>query len=625
MSEDNTKRATRDDDEVTNATVIVKKYTTALHEPIDPDINLFDFLAQRAQRDADGSMVSYKNDDGQWETFSAAEFRDKVIAIAKGLIGWGARPGESIAIIAHTRWEWVALDLAIMSIGCVTVPVYETNSPAQIRTVFNDASVVLAFAEDDGQREKVESINVDVASLRATYVITSDAVNAIIAFGAHVSDGEFEKRRKATHGDVLATIIYTSGSTGTPKGIEISHRNMAAECMHALQYMPRAINIPDRRLLLFLPMSHVFARFMTIVAFAGTLTLGLSSNMKTIIKDFENFGPTLLLAVPRVFEKVYNAASQRAGTGIAGRMFLRGVKAAQEWSRYEQSGERMPASVRMRHAFYNQIVYKKIRTVFGPNADFAITGGAPMDSDLAHFYNGIGMPLLEGYGMTETCGPVSVSLPENNRIGTIGQPLCGTTVGIAQDGELCFKGESVCMGYHNQPEVTEQQITDGWLHTGDLGDVDEDGFITLTGRKKDLIITAGGKNVSPGQLETTVMTSPVVAQCLVIGDRKPFIAALITLDLDDANAWLTSQGAAPASSLEELSKNPIVYTEVERIVNKANEGVSRAESIRKFEILPDEFTQDNGMITASLKTRRKQIVDHYRKLIDTVIYVPRKK
>ncbi|MEF2735909.1 MAG: AMP-dependent synthetase/ligase [Bifidobacterium choerinum] len=625
MSEDNTKRVGRTDDEVSNATTIVKEYTTPLHKPIDPDINLFDFLAQRAQRDPDGSMVCYKDADGAWQTFSATEFRDKVIQIAKGLIGWGARPGESIAIIAHTRWEWVALDLAIMAIGCVTVPVYETNSPSQIRTVFNDSSVVLAFAEDDGQRDKVESISNDVASLRATYVIESDAVDAIIAFGAHVGDDEFEKRRKAAHGDTLATIIYTSGSTGTPKGIEISHRNMAAECMHALQYMPRAIDIPDRRLLLFLPMSHVFARFMTIVAFAGTLTLGLSSNMKTIIKDFESFGPTLLLAVPRVFEKVYNAASQRAGIGLAGRMFLRGVKAAQDWSSYEQSDRKMPLSVRMRHAFYNQVVYKKIRTVFGPNADFAITGGAPMDPDLAHFYNGIGMPLLEGYGMTETCGPVSVSLPENNHIGTIGQPLCGTTVGVAEDGELCFRGANVCMGYHNQPEVTAQQITDGWLHTGDLGDVDEDGFITLTGRKKDLIITAGGKNVSPGQLETTVMTSPVVAQCLVIGDRKPFIAALVTLDLDDANAWLTSQGAAPAATLEELSKNPIVYAEVERIVNKANEGVSRAESIRKFEILPDEFTQDNGMITASLKTRRKQIIDHYRKLIDTVIYVPRKK
>ncbi|WP_081968531.1 AMP-dependent synthetase/ligase, partial [Bifidobacterium choerinum] len=577
MSEDNTKRVGRTDDEVSNATTIVKEYTTPLHKPIDPDINLFDFLAQRAQRDPDGSMVCYKDADGAWQTFSATEFRDKVIQIAKGLIGWGARPGESIAIIAHTRWEWVALDLAIMAIGCVTVPVYETNSPSQIRTVFNDSSVVLAFAEDDGQRDKVESISNDVASLRATYVIESDAVDAIIAFGAHVGDDEFEKRRKAAHGDTLATIIYTSGSTGTPKGIEISHRNMAAECMHALQYMPRAIDIPDRRLLLFLPMSHVFARFMTIVAFAGTLTLGLSSNMKTIIKDFESFGPTLLLAVPRVFEKVYNAASQRAGTGLAGRMFLRGVKAAQDWSSYEQSDRKMPLSVRMRHAFYNQVVYKKILTVFGPNADFAITGGAPMDPDLAHFYNGIGMPLLEGYGMTETCGPVSVSLPENNHIGTIGQPLCGTTVGVAEDGELCFRGANVCMGYHNQPEVTAQQITDGWLHTGDLGDVDEDGFITLTGRKKDLIITAGGKNVSPGQLETTVMTSPVVAQCLVIGDRKPFIAALVTLDLDDANAWLTSQGAAPAATLEELSKNPIVYAEVERIVNKANEGVSRAE------------------------------------------------
>ncbi|RYQ31400.1 AMP-dependent synthetase/ligase [Bifidobacterium pseudolongum] len=626
MSEDRSTQGTptRTEDGTRNAG-IVKQYETPLHTPIDPDINLFDFLQGRAKRNPDGSMVGYKDADGVWQSFTAVEFRDKVIAIAKGLIGWGARPGESIAIIAHTRWEWVALDMAIMAIGCVTIPVYETNSAAQMRTVFNDAEVVLVFAEDDTQRDKVESVSNESPSVRASFVIDSDAVDAIIAFGAHVSDEEFTKRKHAAHGDTLATIIYTSGSTGTPKGVEISHRNMAAECMHALQYMPRAIDIPDRRLLLFLPLSHVFARFMATVAFAGTLTLGLSSNMKTIIKDFEEFGPTLLLAVPRVFEKVYNAASQRAGSGFAGKMFLRGVAAAQEWSKYEQSGEKMPMSVKMRHAFYDKVVYSKIRTVFGPNADFAITGGAPMDPDLAHFYNGIGMPLLEGYGMTETSGPVCVSLPENNHIGTIGQPLCGTTVGIAEDGELCFKGNSVCMGYHNQPEVTSQQIVDGWLHTGDLGDVDDEGFITLTGRKKDLIITAGGKNVSPGQLETTVMTSPVVAQCLVIGDRKPFIAALVTLDLDDANAWLASQGAATADSLEELSKNPIVHAEVERIVNKANEGVSRAESIRKFEILPDEFTQANGMLTASLKSRRAQIVDHYRKLIDTVIYVPRKK
>lgn len=270
-------------------------------------------------------------------------------------------------------------------------------------------------------------------------------------------------------------------------------------------------------------------------------------------------------------------------------------------------------------------MYKKIRTIFGPNADFAITGGAPMDSELSHFFNGIGMPVLEGYGMTETCGPVCVSLPEDNRIGTIGMPMCGITAGIAEDGELVVKGPLACKGYHNNPGVTAQQITDGWLHTGDLGDISEDGFISITGRKKDLIITAGGKNVSPGLLEASVMTSPVVNQCLVIGDKKPFVAALVTLDLADANNWLESQGAKPEPDLASLAKNAIVHAEVERAVNAANEGVSRAESIRKFEILPDEFTEANGMLTPSLKTRRAQIVEHYRELIDDVIYVPLKK
>ena len=625
MSEDRSTQGTpaRTEDGTCNAG-IVKQYETPLHKPINPDINLFDFVQSRAERNPDGSMVGYKDADGVWQSFTAVEFRDKVIAIAKGLIGWGARPGESIAIIAHTRWEWVALDMAIMAIGCVTIPVYETNSAAQMRTVFNDAEVVLVFAEDDTQRDKVESVSNESPSVRASFVINSDAVDAIIAFGAHVSDEEFTRRKNAAHGDTLATIIYTSGSTGTPKGVEISHRNMAAECMHALQYMPRAIDIPDRRLLLFLPLSHVFARFMATVAFAGTLTLGLSSDMKTIIKDFEEFGPTLLLAVPRVFEKVYNAASQRAGSGFAGKMFLRGVAAAQEWSKYEQSGEKMPLSVKMRHAFYDKVVYSKIRTVFGPNADFAITGGAPMDPDLAHFYNGIGMPLLEGYGMTETSGPVCVSLPENNHIGTIGQPLCGTTVGIAEDGELCFKGDCVCMGYHNQPEVTNQQIADGWLHTGDLGDVDDEGFITLTGRKKDLIITAGGKNVSPGPMEEVIQRAPFVSQALVLGDKRPFISALITLDEESLRPWLTKKGLNADMTMDEAATNPVVRAEVQKWVDKANEGVSRAESVRKFIILPEEFTQENGLMTASMKIIRPKVIKRYADLLNTQMYTSRK-
>ena len=612
-------------DKAINDTRIVKQFTNPVKEPIDSDINLFDLLDNRAKRDPEGAMIEYKGDDGTWHPYSAQVFRDMVIDLAKGLIGLGVNKGDSVAIVSHTRWEWTALDMAIMSIGALTVPVYETNSASQVSWIFNDSKVTLAIAEDDGQRDKIESVRSEVPTLRNVFVIEAGGLNAIKTYGESVTDAEFWEYKEASHGDDRATIVYTSGSTGTPKGVELTHRNFAFLVLSALQYMPRAGAWPNRRLLLFLPLSHVFARFMEFFSFGGTISLALSSNMKTMVKDFETFGPTLLLAVPRVYEKVYNAASQRAGTGFAGKMFMRAAENAREWSKAEQKGEQLPIAGRIAHAFYEQVVYKKIRTIFGPNADFAITGGAPMDSELSHFFNGIGMPVLEGYGMTETCGPVCVSLPEDNRIGTIGMPMCGITAGIAEDGELVVKGPLVCRGYHNNPEVTTQQITDGWLHTGDLGDISEDGFISITGRKKDLIITAGGKNVSPGLLEASVMTSPVVNQCLVIGDKKPFVAALVTLDLADANKWLESQGAKPEPDLASLAKNAIVHAEVERAVNAANEGVSRAESIRKFEILPDEFTEANGMLTPSLKTRRAQIVEHYRELIDNVIYVPLKK
>ena len=612
-------------DKAINDTRIVKQFTNPVKEPIDSDINLFDLLDNRAKRDPEGAMIEYKGDDGTWHPYSAQVFRDMVIDLAKGLIGLGVNKGDSVAIVSRTRWEWTALDMAIMSIGALTVPVYETNSASQVSWIFNDSKVTLAIAEDDGQRDKIESVRDEVPTLRNVFVIEAGGLNAIKTYGESVTDAEFWEYKEASHGDDRATIVYTSGSTGTPKGVELTHRNFAFLVLSALQYMPRAGAWPNRRLLLFLPLSHVFARFMEFFSFGGTISLALSSNMKTMVKDFETFGPTLLLAVPRVYEKVYNAASQRAGTGFAGKMFMRAAENAREWSKAEQKGEQLPIVGRIAHAFYEQVVYKKIRTIFGPNADFAITGGAPMDSELSHFFNGIGMPVLEGYGMTETCGPVCVSLPEDNRIGTIGMPMCGITAGIAEDGELVVKGPLVCKGYHNNPEVTTQQITDGWLHTGDLGDISEDGFISITGRKKDLIITAGGKNVSPGLLEASVMTSPVVNQCLVIGDKKPFVAALVTLDLADANNWLESQGAKPEPDLASLAKNAIVHAEVERAVNAANEGVSRAESIRKFEILPDEFTEANGMLTPSLKTRRAQIVEHYRELIDDVIYVPLKK
>ena len=602
-----------------------KEYTRPLEQQIDTDENIFSVLEERANRTPNDSLVEYKNEHGKWASFSAIEFRDKVIAIAKGLIAQGIMPGDSVSIIAHTCWQWTALDVAIMSIGALTVPVYETNSPAQVKMIFNDANVKMAFAEDDAQRDKIESVRSECSDLGDVYVIGLGAIDTMIEYGHAVSDAEFQEREHAVKGSDLATIVYTSGSTGTPKGIELTHSNFVFITYSGINSMPDIAMKPNRRLLLFLPLAHVFARYMQFFCFAGNVSLGLSGNLKTILADFKAFKPTFILAVPRIFEKIYNAASQKAGAGLKGRIFAGATQAARDWSHAQQSGEGIPVVLNLKHALYNKLVYASIMDVFGGHVEYAVSGGAPLDSSIAHFFNGVGLPLLEGYGMTETCAPSSVNPTSGYKIGTIGLPLQGVTMGVDDEGELCIKSPAVCAGYHNNPDVTKQQIVDGWLHTGDLGSIDDEGFVSIVGRKKDLIITAGGKNVSPCEMEASIMTSPVVSQCVMIGDRKPFIAAIISLDLGETNAWLASKGAECVVSLEEASRNPIVHAEVERAVNKANELASRAESIRKFEIVPDEFTEENGLVTPSMKARRQAVVDHYRTLIDTVIYVPKNK
>ncbi|MDK7346614.1 AMP-dependent synthetase/ligase [Bifidobacterium dentium] len=601
-----------------------KEYTRPLEQSIDADKNVFSVLEERVRRAPNDSLVEYKNEAGEWSSFNAAEFQAKVIAIAKGLIARGIMPGDSVSITAHTCWQWTALDLAIMSIGALTVPVYETNSPAQVTMIFNDSKVKMAFAEDDGQRDKIESVRAQCPDLGDVYVIRFGAIDTIIEYGRSVSDAEFYEREHAVKGSDLATIVYTSGSTGTPKGIELSHANFVFITYSGVNSMPDIAMKPNRRLLLFLPLAQVFARYMQFFCFAGNVSLGLSGNLKTILADFQAFKPTFILAVPRIFEKIYNAASQKAGSGLKGRVFAGATQVARDWSYAQQSGEGIPLALGMKHALYDKLVYSSIMDVFGGHVEYAVSGGAPLDSSIAHFFNGVGLPLLEGYGMTETCAPSSVNPTVGYKIGTIGLPLQGVTMGVDETGELCIKSPAVCVGYHNHPDVTEQQIVDGWLHTGDLGSIDDDGFVSIVGRKKDLIITAGGKNVSPSEMEASIMTSPVVSQCVVIGDRKPFIASIISLDLAETNLWLESQGAERVENLEEATKNPIVRAEVERAVNKANELVSRAESIRKFEIVPDEFTEGNGLITPSMKARRQAVVEHYRSLIDTVIYVPKK-
>lgn len=601
-----------------------KEYTRPLEQSIDADKNVFSVLEERVRRAPNDSLIEYKNEAGEWSSFSAVEFQAKVIAIAKGLIARGIMPGDSVSITAHTCWQWTALDLAIMSIGALTVPVYETNSPAQVTMIFNDSKVKMAFAEDDGQRDKIESVRAQCPDLGDVYVIRFGAIDTIIEYGRSVSDAEFYEREHAVKGSDLATIVYTSGSTGTPKGIELSHANFVFITYSGVNSMPDIAMKPNRRLLLFLPLAHVFARYMQFFCFAGNVSLGLSGNLKTILADFQAFKPTFILAVPRIFEKIYNAASQKAGSGLKGRVFAGATQVARDWSYAQQSGEGIPLALGVKHALYDKLVYSSIMDVFGGHVEYAVSGGAPLDSSIAHFFNGVGLPLLEGYGMTETCAPSSVNPTVGYKIGTIGLPLQGVTMGVDETGELCIKSPAVCVGYHNHPDVTEQQIVDGWLHTGDLGSIDDDGFVSIVGRKKDLIITAGGKNVSPSEMEASIMTSPVVSQCVVIGDRKPFIASIISLDLAETNLWLESQGAERVENLEEATKNPIVRAEVERAVNKANELVSRAESIRKFEIVPDEFTEGNGLVTPSMKARRQAVVEHYRSLIDTVIYVPKK-
>ena len=603
---------------------MIKEYTRPLEQGIDSDKNIFSVLEERVERTPDDNLVEYKNAQGEWAAFTAAEFKNKVVALAKGLIARGVMPGDSVSIIAHTCWQWTALDVAIMSIGALTVPVYETNSPAQVKMIFNDANVKMAFAEDDFQRDKIESVRDQCPDLGDVCVIGLGAIDTIIEYGRAVSDAEFLEREQAVKGSDLATIVYTSGSTGTPKGVELTHANFVFITYSGVNSMPDIAMKPNRRLLLFLPLAHVFARYMQFFCFAGNVSLGLSSNLKTILADFKAFKPTFILAVPRIFDKSYNAASQKAGAGFKGRVFADATQTAYDWSHAQQSGGSIPLALNAKHALYNKLVYSSIMEVFGGHVEYAVSGGAPLDSSIAHFFNGVGLPLLEGYGMTETCAPSSVNPTEGYKIGTIGLPLQGVTMGVDEEGELCIKSPAVCAGYHNNPDVTKQQIVDGWLHTGDLGSIDDDGFVSIVGRKKDLIITAGGKNVSPCEMEASIMTSPVVSQCVMIGDRKPFIAAIISLDLAETNLWLESKGAEQVADLDEASKTPIVRAEVERAVNKANELASRAESIRKFEIVPDEFTEENGLVTPSMKARRQAVFEHYRTLIDKVIYVPRK-
>lgn len=589
---------------------------------VDDDATIYSLLTTRLETSAENApLAQNKEADGSWSTMTAVEFNDHVRAIAKGLLQFGIGKGDAVSIFSATRIEWGLLDFALAAIGAVSVPIYDTDSAAQAQRILNDSAVKLAIADNQERFDRLDSVLDACPALERILMLDAHAVNALEGLGVMVSDEELDERIDSVHADDLATIVYTSGSTGAPKGAELTHRNFTSITRAAQNCLPGVIT-GEARLLLFLPLAHCFARMIQYFAIGSAEgVVGYLPNTKTLPRDMQVFQPTFLLGVPRVFEKVYNAASRKAGTGWKGRMFAKAAEAAIEWSTMQQAGERPSAKQRAEHAMYETSVYRTIRSAFGPRIKYLASGGAPITLDLLHFFNGIGLTMIQGYGLTETAAPFTFTRVTDNKIGTVGQPVPGASVRIASSGELEVRGQNVFVGYHHLPEKTAEVVTeDGWLRTGDLASVDDEGHITLTGRAKDIIITAGGKNVAPIPMEQEIAKCPIVEHAVVVGDNRPFVAAVVTLDPEGLAQWLPTQKLATDLSLEEAAALPEVHAEIQRYVDRANADVSRAESVRKFIVLPIQFTQDNKCLTPSMKVVRPKVNKVFTTEIDKEIY-----
>lgn len=589
---------------------------------VDDDATIYSLLTTRLETSAENApLAQNKEADGSWSTMTAVEFNDHVRAIAKGLIQFGIGKGDAVSIFSATRIEWGLLDFALAAIGAVSVPIYDTDSAAQAQRILNDSAVKLAIADNQERFDRLDSVLDSCHALERILMLDAHAINALEGLGVMISDEELDERIGSVHADDLATIVYTSGSTGAPKGAELTHRNFTSITRAAQNCLPGVIT-GEARLLLFLPLAHCFARMIQYFAIGSAEgVVGYLPNTKTLPRDMQVFQPTFLLGVPRVFEKVYNAASRKAGTGWKGRMFAKAAEAAIEWSTMQQAGERPSAKQRAEHAMYETSVYRTIRSAFGPRIKYLASGGAPITLDLLHFFNGIGLTMIQGYGLTETAAPFTFTRVTDNKIGTVGQPVPGASVRIASSGELEVRGQNVFVGYHHLPEKTAEVLTeDGWLRTGDLASIDDEGHITLTGRAKDIIITAGGKNVAPIPMEQEIAKCPIVEHAVVVGDNRPFVAAVVTLDPEGLAQWLPTQKLAADLSLEEAAALPEVHAEIQRYVDRANADVSRAESVRKFIVLPVQFTQDNKCLTPSMKVVRPKVNEVFAREIDKEIY-----
>ena len=602
---------------------IISEYTSPGDVTVNDDETLYSLLTERIDRTGNATTIAArKTGPGAWSSITTGEFHRLVLAAAKGLIAFGVGKGDAVTLFSATRFEWGVLDFALAAIGAVNVPVYDTDSAAQAERIINDSGVKLAVTDNRERYDRLDSINDRCPGLQRILMMDGNALGALEGLGVSVSDEELEARIADTHADDLATIVYTSGSTGAPKGVELTHRNFLSVVRAGYECLGEVLCDNHPRLLLFLPLAHCFARFIQYCSIGSDDgVVGYLPDTKSLLPDLRSFKPTYLLGVPRVFEKVYNAASRKAGTGFKGRIFAQAAQCAREWSRTEQDGGKHSASQRARHAMFETSVYRAVRGALGPNIRYVACGGAPLSADLAHFFAGIDLPMIQGYGMTETAAPFTVTRVNDNKIGTVGQPAPGSSVRIADDGEVQVRGANVFRGYHNLPEKTAETFTaDGWLKTGDLGSLDEDGRLTITGRKKDIIITAGGKNVSPIPMEEEIAKCPIVEHAVVVGDGRPFIGALVTLDPEGLASWLPTIGQPADLSLADAAALPQVREEIQPFVDRANATVSRAESVRKFVVLDTQFTQENSCLTPSLKVVRPAVNRVFSGAIDQELY-----
>lgn len=582
--------------------------------------NLADYPHGWAEREPQRILISRRDDQGRWQDVSAAEFSAEVIRLAKGFVAAGIGVGDRVAMMSRTRYEWTLCDFALWTVGAVSVPIYETSSDDQVRWICQDSGAVAIIVENAELFSRIAQSRHELESVRDVWQIDGGSLDELVVAGTEVDDLTIAQRRAAVQRDDLATVIYTSGTTAETKGCRLSHDNFMALAENAAERLSAIVRAEGASTLLFLPLSHVFARFIQVVVIHAGVRMGHTPDTSHVMPDLATFRPTFVLAVPRVFEKIYNSAEQKAEAAGRGKIFRWAARIAQNYSR-ALDGRGPSLLLRSQRALADRLVFRIVRGAMGGQVRYAISGGAALGARLGHFFRGAGVLVLEGYGLTESTAPATVNTPDQVRIGTVGRPLPGVSVRISREGEILLKGTSVFSGYHNREEETAAALQDGWLRTGDIGELDELGFLRITGRSKELLVTAAGKNVSPAVLEDRLRAHPLISQCIVVGDGRPYIAALVTLDSEMLPTWAAHNGIA-GLTVDQARTHPVVLAEIQAGIDVANAAVSRAESIRRFVILPEDFTIENDLLTPSLKIKRRRIIEHLAAEIDDLYSHP---